>query len=249
MKKTRIFLLTLICLAAFLLSTAFAGSFSMLASTGPLQLGNNQAWKKEYKTDIGKFKISFRKMWNKSDEKKYHLFIEWNNKRILDGYCPSNSSGYSFKIFQDQQTSRLYVALETRSRVVLMGYDPVADRLEKYVDSKDYRSKRGNPRMIIDEEKDLLLSFIGNGYGIPTNYKLFWDAERNWFGYKDVTVRPPEAEANPEQPEYEPQYEPEYEAPQYETQTTESQPSGSVPTEPASTGELFYPEEEIVTGS
>ena len=247
MKKVRIFLLTLICLAAFSLSTAFAGSFSMLASTGPLQLSNNQAWKKEYQTDIGKFKISFRKMWNRSEEKKYHLFIEWNNKRILDGYCPSNSTGYSFKIFQDQQTSRLFVALETRSRIVMMGYDPVANRLEKYMDSKDYYSKRGNPRLLLDPDKDLLLSFIGNGYGIPTNYKLFWDAERNWFGYKDVTEHP--AEPEPNASDYEPQYEPEYEAPQYETQTTESQPSGSVPTQPASTGELFYPEEEIVTGS
>lgn len=74
-----------------------------------------------------------------------------------------------------------------------------------------------------------------------------WNAKRNWFGYKDVTEHP--AEPEPNAPDYEPQYEPEYEAPQYETQTTESQPSGSVPTEQASTGELFYPEEEIVTGS
>ena len=238
MEKARILLLTLICFVAFSLSTAFAGSFSMLASTGTLQLGNNQAWKQEFKTDIGKFKISFRKMWNSSDKKKYHLFIEWNKNRILDGYCPSNKTGYSFKIFQDKATSRLFVALETRDRIVLMGYDPLANRLEKYVDSKDYYSKRGNPQILVDKDKDLVLSFIGNGYGIPTEYKLFWDAKNNWFGYKDVTVRPAEPE------EDEPEYEPEYEAPHYEPQSVGSAEGAS-----AATDELFYAEEEIVTGS
>lgn len=246
MKKTRILFLSLLCLLTCFVSTAFAGSFSMLASTGTLQLGNNQAWKQEYKTDIGKFKISFRKMWNSSDKKKYHLFIEWDGKRIADGYCPKNNTGYSFKIFQDQQTSRIYVSLETRDRVVLMGYDPVANRLEKYVDSKDYYNRRGNPRILVDKDRDLVLAFVGNGHGIPEEYKLFWDAKNNWFGYKDVTARPPAQET--EEPEYEPvsepAYEPESEMPHYEPQAV-----GSAESQAASTDELFYAEEEIVTGS
>ena len=246
MKKTRLLLLTLVCLLTFCVSTAFAGSFSMLASTGTLQLSNNQAWKQEYKTDIGKFKISFRKMWNSSDKKKYHLFIEWDGKRIADGYCPTNSTGYSFRIFQDQQTSRIFVSLETRDRVVLMGYDPVANRLEKYVDSRDYRSRRGNPRILVDKDKDLMLSFVGDGRGIPTEYKLFWDAENNWFGYKDVTAHPPASETDETEyePGYEPEYEPEYEQ-HYEPQAVSSAESASA----TATDELFYYEEEIVVGS
>ena len=246
MKKALILLLTLVCLVASSLSTAFAVSFSMLASTGVLQLGNNQAWKQEYKTDIGKFKISFRKMWNKSDQKKYHLFIEWNKKRIADGYCPSNSTGYSFKIFQNQETSRIYVALETTGRTVLMGYDPVADRLEKYADSKDYHSQIGRPRFLVDTDKDLSLAFVGNGHENPTVYKLFWDPKNNWFGYKDVTIHPeaPEPNTPDYEPEYEPQYEPQYEPPQYEEQV-----AGPITEKPAASGELFYPEEEIVVGS
>ncbi len=242
MRNVRILFLSVVCLLTFCVSTAFAGSFSMLASTGTLQLGNNQAWKQEFKTDIGKFKISFRKMWNSSDKKKYHLFIEWNKNRILDGYCPTNNTGYSFKIFQDKATSRLFVALETRDRIVLMGYDPVANRLEKYVDSKDYYSKRGNPRILVDRDKDLVLSFVGDGRGIPTEYKLFWDAKNNSFGYKDITVRPAEPEV--EESEYDPEYESEYEAPHYEPQSVGSADGAS-----AATDELFYAEEEIVTGS
>ena len=235
MKKTRLLLLVLVSLLTFCVPTAFAGSFSLLASTGTLQLSNNQAWEQSYKTELGKFKIRFRKLWNNSDQKKYHLIIWWNDKRIADGYCPSSYHGYGFKIFQDQNTSRIFVALETRPRVVLMGYDPVAKRLEKYVDSKEYYSPRPNPQMEIDKDRDLLLSFIGNGYGIRTQYKLFWDDKKNWFGYKDVTVHPVQSDAT--ESEYEPEYEPSY----------EPQPT-PVPSS-SSSDELFYPEEEIVTGS
>lgn len=239
MKKMRIWLLTL-CLLVTCASTSFAGSFSMLASTGVLQLGNNQAWEREYKTDIGKFKIRFRKLWNQSDKKKFHLIVWWNDKRIADGYCPSISSGYSFKIFQDQATHRIFVSLETRPRVVLMGYDPIANRLEKYADSKDYYSPQPNPQILVDRDKDLKLSFVGNGQGNPTTYKLFWDAKRNWFGYKDVTVHP--APRPVEEPEYEPEYAPSYDPPQYEPQQ-----AGGADEEYATSGELYV--EETVTGS
>ena len=98
----------------------------------------------------------------------------------------------------------------------------------------------------MDRDKDLVLVFVGDGRGIPTEYKLFWDAKNNWFGYKDVTVRPPTPET--ETPEYELEYEPEYE-PEYEQPHYEPQPVGSVENQAATTDELFYAEEEIVTGS
>ncbi|MBE6094762.1 MAG: hypothetical protein E7199_04735 [Schwartzia succinivorans] len=206
----------------------YAGSFAVLADTGILQLRDNQAWEQSYKTDHGKFKIRFRKLWNASSEKKYHLIIWWDGKRIADGYSP-DYNGYAIKIFQDLTTTRIFVALETRPRTVLMGYDPVANRLEKYADSKEYYSPRNNPRFLVDGDRDLLLSFVGNGYGYPTNYKLFWDAKRNWFGYQDVTVRPVEEEYEPPQEDY-------------------AQEEAQVDTQYVTTGELYY-EEETVVGS
>lgn len=65
-----------------------------------------------------------------------------------------------------------------------------------------------------------------------------------------MTAHPPtpetdEPEYEPDyEPEYEPQYEPEYEAPHYEPQSVGSAEGAS-----AATDELFYAEEEIVTGS
>lgn len=247
MKKAWIILVCIFCLLALGAPRASAGSFSMLASTGVLQLSNNQAWEKEYKTELGKFKIRFRKLWTQSVQKKYHLIIWWNDERIADGYSPSSSYGYGFKIFQDQNTKRIFVALETKSRIVLMGYDTEAKRLQKYADSKEYYSPVGNPKLSIDKDKDLLLSFVGNGRGYPTEYKLFWDEGKKWFGYQDVTVHPdvPESEYEPEYtPEYVPAYEPEYEEPQYRGTQQDR-----IEEDYTATGELFYDEEEIVTGS
>ena len=79
-----------------------------------------------------------------------------------------------------------------------------------------------------------MLSFIGNGYGYPTNYKLFWDAARNWFGYQDVTIHPvAEPEPSGEDESY-------TEEPSVEETSTAS--------EYVTTGELYY-EEETVVGS
>ena len=83
---------------------------------------------------------------------------------------------------------------------------------------------------------------IAKLHGIPTEYKLFWDADNNWFGYKDVTAHPPASETD--EPEYEPGDEPEYEQ-HYEPQAVSSAESASA----TATDELFYYEEEIVVGS
>ncbi len=241
MKKWLAGLAFFVCLMVSASPLAYAGDFVTLAQTGVLQLKNDQAWEKSYQTDLGKFKIRFRKLWNKSEKKKYHLLIWWNGERIADGYCPSSRYGYSFKIFQNQATQRIYVALETPSRVSLMGYDQVANRLEKYADSKAYYSPQPNPRLFVDRNGELILSFIGNGKVIPTKYRLFWDAGKNWFGYQDVTQRPVETEEQEDTPVYEPQYE----APSYdEWQHIESTEEAAV-----TEGELYYYEEEIVVGS
>ena len=230
MKKLGIFLL-LFCLFVGYAPTVSAGSFSLLASTGVLRLSENEAWEKAYKTDKGKFKIRFRKLWMASDQKKYHLIIWWNDKRIADGYCPASATGYGFKIFRDEGTDRIFVSLETTPRAVLMGDDPAAGKLEKYVDSRDYHSPLPYPQMWIDADHDLMLAFTGDGRETPTRYKLFWDKEKKWFGFRDITVRRPE--------ETEILYE--EEAPLWEEEA-------SAAAEPAGTGELYY-EEEIVTGS
>ena len=84
LKKAVILLLAVFCLTAFS-HTTYAGSFTQIADTGILNLGEDEKWEKSYNTSHGKFKIRFRKLFFGSDEKKYHLIIWWNDKRIADG--------------------------------------------------------------------------------------------------------------------------------------------------------------------
>lgn len=183
--------LSVICMAFCLLffsSTANAGRFNTLAMTGWLQLGNDQAWEESYKTDEGKFKIRFRKLLFGSDAKRYHLIIWWNGKRIADGYSPEGQQ-YAFKIFEDSETKRIFVMLQTRQRAVLMGYEPNNQKLEKYIDSKDYYSNLPYPSMNVDSDGDLQLSFSDNVNGVgPIRYKFIWNKDVNWFGYQNVSI-------------------------------------------------------------
>jgi hypothetical protein len=170
---------------------ALAGNFTTLADTGRLNLNEDEKWEKAYDTASGQFKIRFRKLLLGSDDKKYHLIVWWNKKRIADGYCPNNRYGYEFKVYKDNSTDRVYVDFEAVNRAVLFGYDPKNNKLEKYVDSVNYWSPDSGPKIIVDEDKDLQLRFVEKGTVYCPKYKLFWDNKANWFGYKDVTVQRP----------------------------------------------------------
>lgn len=179
-----------LCLMLQFPGEAQAGHMTTLFSTGVLRLADNEKWEKQYTTYEGKFKVRFRKLANSSNSRRYHLIVWWDDKRIADGYCHENYGGYSFDIYQDRSTKRLFLALKTSYRDVLMGYEPWNGRLEKYADSKNFYSPIGNPRMHVDSDGDISLAFIGNGYETPTEYQLYWVEAKRWFGYRDVTYRP-----------------------------------------------------------
>lgn len=171
-------------------SKASAGSFATLADTGYLKLGDDEKWEKRYDTALGSFKIRFRKLRWSSEEKRYHLIVWWNGKRIADGYSPENGYGYAFQVFEDEATERVFVAIRSVGRVVLFGYDPKNEKMESFVNSANYYSNDGKyPYITVDEDKDLQLGFLTRKGKEATKYKLFWNESANWFGYKDVTPR------------------------------------------------------------
>ena len=185
MKKVICLLLLSICFLVPSLSVAHASNFTVLADTGLLNLGDDEKWEKTYKTDQGKFKVRFRKLWNSSEKKRFHLIIWWDDKRIADGYCPKNDSGYSFHIYQENESGRIFVALETTLRVVLMGYEPWNGRLEKYIDSKDYYSSGPYPKLHLDRHGDLRLSYSNERWQRCNDYIMTWDEDARWFAYRD----------------------------------------------------------------
>ena len=188
MKKIISVFLFLACMLVSLHGVAHASNFTVLADTGLLNLADDQKWEKTYKTDQGKFKVRFRKLWNSSEKKRYHLIIWWDDKRIADGYCPKNDSGYSFHIYQEHPTNRIFVALETPLRVVLMGYEPWNGRLEKYIDSKDYYSSGPYPKLHLSREGDLRLSYANERWQRCNDYIMTWDEDARWFAYRDTAA-------------------------------------------------------------
>jgi hypothetical protein len=172
-----------------------AGNFVQVADTGVLQLKANEKWEKEYRTKMGDVKIRFRNLANAKDNKRCHLLIWWRDPgtakyvRVADGYSPKNTFGYSFKVFRDNSTGRVYFAMDAHGRVVLYGYDTFARKLEMYVDSINYWSPLPLPTMLARQDGDLELRFDNvNRTANPTRYRLFWDVQRNWFGYQDLNV-------------------------------------------------------------
>ena len=172
---------------------AEAGDFVEVADTGVLELRANEKWEKEYRTQMGDVKIRFRNVANAKDDKRYHLIIWWRNPdggkyvRVANGYSPRNSFGYAFKVFLDNNTGRVFFAMDAHGRLVLYGYDTFAQKLEMYVDSINYYSPLPLPEMFVREDGDLELSFdTVERTDNPTRYRLFWDLERNWFGYEDL---------------------------------------------------------------
>lgn len=220
MKKTIGIMILLVCCLISFTGTALAGSFSTLADTGMLTLGDDEAWEKTYKTERGKFKVRFRKLWNSSEKKRYHLIIWQDGKRIADGYCPKNDSGYAIQIYHEQDTGRLFVALETALRVTLMGYEPMNGRLEKYIDSKDYYNSGKYPKLYLHREGDLHLAFFTERMRQSNDYKMTWDESARWFGYRD-TMAPPPSSASHEEEEYD---EPSYSEPEPEPEATVAPP-------------------------
>ena len=174
---------------------AEAGNFVQVADTGVLELRPNQKWEREYRTKMGDVKIRFRNVANNKDYRRYHLLIWWRDPgaseytRVANGYSPTNRFGYAFKVFRDKNTGRVYFAMDAHGRVVLYGYDTFARKLEMYIDSINFFSRLPLPRMLVRSDGDLELRFDNvNRTADPTRYRLFWDLDRNWFGYQDLSV-------------------------------------------------------------
>ncbi|MBP5199099.1 MAG: hypothetical protein J6Z82_00405 [Schwartzia sp.] len=237
MKKFIGILLAFACFLGSLPGVAHASNFTVLADTGLLNLGDDEKWEKTYKTDQGKFKVRFRKLWNSSEKKRFHLIIWWDDKRIADGYCPKNDSGYSFHIYQENESGRIFVALETTLRVVLMGYEPWNGRLEKYIDSKDYYSSGPYPKLHLDRHGDLRLSYSNERWQRCNDYIMTWDEDARWFAYRDPAAA--YARESYEEPEYEPE-----ETETNATETAAPAPASAPPVADKSVmeDELYYTE-------
>lgn len=186
----------LFCMLAFFAclalcgSIAYAGTFSLLASTGRLRLDDGQAWSETYNTTRGTFKIEFKNRSNASSKQKYRLTIWWDGKEIANGYSPDIDGGYRFEIFREETTDRIFVSFETLERIVIMGYDPIARKLHKYIESGDY-SSAPTPQFFVNRNNELMLSYASVGGAPPTLFNFKWNEKKAWFDYREITKKKP----------------------------------------------------------
>lgn len=256
MKKSIIHIFLVVVLFFCSAAIVEAGDFVQLADSGKLSLGRDKAWSKTYSSGQNKIKVQFRNLMLASSKSRYHLIVWWNGNRIADGYCPEVQGGYRIKVFQNGPDKRVFISLNTQYRSVLLGYEPEANKLHKYIDSKDFATSAPFPNMTINmKTKDIMLLFTGAGRNAsnPVKYRLYWDSGAKWFGYSDETVYYTETD---EEEDDEPEY---YGGEESATPTlaadsnngtqefeevevvTGSSPNGD-------TEELFYEESEIVVG-
>jgi len=168
--------------------------FIKLADTGRLSLGKDQKWEQEFRANDGDVKIRFRTLRFGSDRKRNHIIIWWRDhggkyQRVADGYCPKNSQGYAFQVYQDLNTKRVFFVFDAGGRLAVYGYDTLASKLERYIDSVNFYSKEPYPEIDATSDGSLQLKFdnyLGNS-SMPYKYQLFWDEKANWFGWRDVT--------------------------------------------------------------
>lgn len=196
---TKIFRGFTIMFAAFLftvsgMGVASADDFQEIADTGFLELKDNEAWKKTFKTDEGEFRIQFRKLFARQDDKKYHLIVWHGKERIAEGYFPKDNI-YRFMLIRDFETDDIFISMKTAERVELWGFHPSYQELVKYVDSDDFYSPKGNPTIAVTDYGSLVMNFdyYTDGETIPlTQYEFDWDEDSEWFSYGKTIPEPEE---------------------------------------------------------
>ena len=225
------------CIVSFAnIETASAGNFETLAETGILQLGKDEKYEKQFDTKDGVFKIRLRKLRLGPDRKRYHVIIWRNDERILDGYCPQNDLGYGISVFRGNTSNRLFFCVSGLTRTELFGYERKNNKIEKYIDSRDYYSPYPWSAMVVDADNDLRL-ITTDGESANVQYKFFWVPSKNWFGYKDVSVYP-------STPSYD-----EGEDYSYDEESETSYDDGTIyeaPQTTASADDIFYEDVDVV---
>jgi len=148
-------------------------------------LKNDQALSETFTTPYGALKLQMRKLWQSSSDKRLHLLVWLDDKRIGDEYFPKVDYGYTFRVIKNISTSEQFYVLQSIERACLFGYSPGAKKLVVYIDSQNYAHEAGAyPYIVALQNGDLVLAF--QKASNCSRYRFHWDADANWFGYSDL---------------------------------------------------------------
>ena len=152
------------------------------------EMKNDQAFTENFNTPYGKLKFQIRKLWTSSSDKRMHLLVWLNDRKIADEYYPKVDYGYTFRVIKNISNSELYYVIQSIERAYLYGYSPKAQKMVTYIDSQNYAHAAGTyPYIVTLKNGDLILAFeINRSKPVRSRYKFHWDASSNWFGYSDL---------------------------------------------------------------
>ena len=146
---------------------------------------DNQALTETFTTPYGAMKFQMRKLWGSGSDKRLHLIVSLNDKRIDDEHFPKVDYGYTFRVVKNTADSEQYYILQSIERAVLFGYSPEKNKLEVYIDSQNYAHEAGAyPYIVALKDGRLVLAFEkGNKC---RRYQFNWDKKAKWFGYSEL---------------------------------------------------------------
>ena len=186
MKKSVVAVLTLL-LMAFTTACFAAESYQMTyeAKNFTEDMKTDQALSETFTTPYGTLKFQMRKLLPLNNDKRLHLQVWLNDKKINDEHFPKVDYGYTFREIKNTSTSEQFSVRQSIDRACLLGYSPNAQKLVVYIDSQNYAHERGAyPYIVALKNGDLVLAFEkGNKC---QRYRFTWDASANWFGYSDI---------------------------------------------------------------
>ena len=146
---------------------------------------NDQAFSETFTTPYGALKFQMRKLWQSSSDKRLHLMVWLDDKKIGDEYYPKVDYGYTFRVIKNTATSEQYYVMQSIERACLFGYSPAKKEMVVYIDSQNYAHENGAyPYIVALKNGNLVLSFEKKNKS--RRYRFTWDAKANWFAYSDL---------------------------------------------------------------
>ena len=148
-------------------------------------MGADQALTETFTTPYGALKFQMRKLRQSSSDKRLHFMVWLDNKKIDDEHFPEVDYGYTFRVLKNTANGELFYVLQSIERACLLGYSPVKNKLEIYIDSQNYAHESGAyPYIVALKNGNLILAFEKSNK--CRRYQFNWDSQANWFGYSDL---------------------------------------------------------------
>ena len=124
-----------------------------------------------------------------------HVKAWIKDREIYDYALPFVGTGYVIRFYRDEASGRVFLSCSSSQLAILAGYCGNSQRMETYVDSRDFDAGFTQTFPWIYAQDGELRLVLSDGYGdVPImNQNVFvldWDEGLQWLNYTDKGVKP-----------------------------------------------------------